>query len=332
MSIPSGTLRIGFIGAGGIVRTRHLPNLKQIPQLELVAVCNQRKATAEVIAKDFGIAEVMDDWKALIARPDLDAIWIGTPPYMHAELTLAALAAGKHVFCQARMAMNLAQAREMLAAAQAHPKQVTMLCPPPHGMSGDPTVRRLLKDNVLGKLLHFRLQAFNDAWSNPNTPAHWRQKIELSGQNILSVGIYAEVIGKWLGHPLELRATHHVFHPDRGGYHVQIPDWVSVTGRWPNDLFGTLEWSGVAQAAHHEKLELYGDAGTLVYDFTEDRIYVALNGQKSLHERPIRAEEQGQWTVEKDFINAIRNGTQPEPSFATGVKYMEFLDKVWAPA
>lgn len=328
MSIPSRAIRIGFVGAGGIVRTRHLPNLKPLPGMELVAVCNQRRETAQTIAKDFGIAEVLDDWKQLIARPDLDVIWIGTPPHMHAELTIAALNAGKHVFCQARMAMNLAQAREMFAAANAHPKQVTMLCPPPHGMRGAPVVRRLLKDNAIGKPLHFRLQAFNDAWVNPATPAHWRQKIELSGQNIMSVGIYAEVIANWLGHPLELHAQRQVFHADRQGYKVQIPDWIAITGRWPNDLLGTLEWSGVAQAAEHEKLSIYGTAGTIVYDFTEDKLFVALNGEKSLHERPIRADEQGNWTVERDFIDAVRNGGKPEPSFETGVKYMEFLDTV----
>ncbi len=128
--------RIGIVGAGGIVRQRHLPGLLALPNVQVVAVCNARLETAHRVAKDFHIPEVMDDWAEMLDRSDLDIIWIGTPPVLHAPITISALEAGKHVFCQARMAMNLREGREMLAAAQARPQQVTMLCPPPHGMKG----------------------------------------------------------------------------------------------------------------------------------------------------------------------------------------------------
>jgi predicted dehydrogenase len=323
-------VRIGFVGAGGIVRTRHLPNLKLLPQVELAAVCNQHRATAETIARDFGIKDVIGDWRELVARPNLDVIWIGTPPYMHAEVTIAALKAGKHVFCQARMAMNLSQAREMLAESKTHPGQVTMLCPAPHGLKGGRVVERLLREKAIGQPLHFHLQAFNDSWADPAHPAHWRQKAELSGQNILTVGIYAEVVGRWLGFPLELAAVHHVYYPQRQGYEVRIPDWIAVAGRWPGDLFGTMEWSGVARASGHERLDIFGSEGRLLYDFNDEKIFIARAGEKSVHELPVRSDEQGEWTVEKDFIAAVERGGKPEPGFETGVKYMEFLDKIWS--
>ena len=129
-------LRIGIIGAGGIVRQRHLPGLLALPNVQIAAVCNSRIETAKSIAKEYNIPDVMDDWADMLDRPDLDIIWIGTPPHLHAPITISALEAGKHVFCQARMAMNLSEGREMLAAAQARPQLVTMLCPPPHGMKG----------------------------------------------------------------------------------------------------------------------------------------------------------------------------------------------------
>ena len=67
-----------------------------------------------------------------VAAP-VDIIWIGTPPYMHSAVTVSALEAGKHVFCQARMAMDLVEAEEMLATSKRYPELVTMLCPPPMG-------------------------------------------------------------------------------------------------------------------------------------------------------------------------------------------------------
>ena len=78
--------------------------------------------SAQKFAKEFDIPEVIDDWAEMLDRPDLDIIWIGTPPVLHAPITISALEAGKHVFCQARMAMNLREGREMLVAAQARPQ------------------------------------------------------------------------------------------------------------------------------------------------------------------------------------------------------------------
>ena len=102
--------RIGVVGAGRATRHISLPNLRGMPDVEVVAVANARRATAEDVARDFGIPEVMDDWQALLAREDLDAIWIGTPPVLHAPVAIAALESGKHVFCQARMATDLMHA------------------------------------------------------------------------------------------------------------------------------------------------------------------------------------------------------------------------------
>jgi predicted dehydrogenase len=323
---PSRKLRVGIVGAGGIVRQRHLPGLLALPQVEVVTVCNSRRETAREVAREFNIPDVMDDWAELIDRPDLDIIWIGTPPVLHAPITISALEAGKHVFCQARMAMNLREGREMLAAAQARPQLVTMLCPPPHGMRGGLFFQKLLRDGYAGELWHFRFAALNGQFADPLAPAHWRQRTELSGINILTVGIYAEVIGRWLGPPRRLHAQMKVSVPKRHGYVVHVPDVVQVIGQWSNGLAGTLEWSGVAQFAPDETLTIHGRDGTLVYDFTHDRILGARRGESALHELAIPPELEGSWTVERDFIEAVQAGGHPEPSFETGVKYMEFTE------
>lgn len=321
-------LRIGIVGAGGIVRQRHLPGLLALPHVQVVAVCNSRIETARSIAKEFHIPEVMDDWAEMLDRPDLDIIWIGTPPVLHAPITISALEAGKHVFCQARMAMNLAEGREMLAAAQARPQLVTMLCPPPHGMKGGKFFQKLLRDGYAGELWHFRLVADSGVFSDPLAPAHWRQRTELSGHNVLTVGIYAEVLERWIGVPRRLHAQMKVSVPKREGYVVHIPDVVQVFGQWPNGLAGSLEWSGVAQFPPDETLTIYGRDGTLAYNFTRDEILGARRGDKKLHPLEIPPELETSWTVEKDFIDAVLHGGHPEPSFETGVQYLEFTEAV----
>jgi len=327
MSRPvSRKLRVGIVGAGGIVRQRHLPGLQALPQVEVVAVCNSRPETAQQIAREFHIPDVIDDWAELIDRPDLDIIWIGTPPVLHAPITISALEAGKHVFCQARMAMNLREGREMLAAAQARPQLVTMLCPPPHGMRGTLFFEKLLRDGYVGEPWHFRLAALNGQFADPLAQAHWRQRTELSGLNVLTVGIYAEVIERWLGMPRRLHAQMKVSVPKRHGHVIHVPDVVHVIGQWSNGLAGVLEWSGVAQFAPEETLTIYGRDGTLVYDFTHDRILGARRGDEALRELTVPSELESTWTVERDFIQAVLTGGHPEPSFETGVKYMEFTE------
>ncbi len=321
-------LRVGIVGAGGIVRQRHLPGLQALPHVQVVAVCNSRPLMAQQVAKEFHIPDVHSDWAEMIDRRDLDIIWIGAPPVLHAPITISALEAGKHVFCQARMAMNLREGREMLAAAQARPQLVTMLCPPPHGMKGGKFFQKLLHDGYAGELYHFRLVADRDTFSDPLAPLHWRQRTELSGINMLTVGIYAEVLEKWIGVPRRIHAQMKVSVPKREGYVVHIPDVVQVFGQWPNGLAGSLEWSGVAQFPPDETLTLHGRDGTLVYNFTKDEVLGARRGEKELRALAIPPELETAWTVEKDFIDAVIQGGHPEPSFETGVQYLEFTEAV----
>lgn len=327
MALPE-KVRIGIIGAGGIVRLRHLAGLRAIPGVEIAVVCNRRPESAAAFAKEFGIPEVVDTWEDCVRRPDLDAVWIGTTPQLHAPITIAALDAGKHVFCQARMAGTLAEARAMLAAAQAHPDLVTMLCPPPNAIRHGRYFEELLRQRRIGDLFHFHLRSLTPAWSDASTPAHWRQQREISGYNVLSVGIYAEVLGRFLGSPDALCAQGRVCIPDRSGYTVQIPDFVQVLGRWPGNLEGVLQWSGVAHCGGGDLLELFGSEGTLAYDFTGDRILLCKRGEDHLTPLPVPPEYIDSWTVESDFIRAVREGGHPEPSFETGVRYMQFVEAV----
>ncbi len=125
------TIRVGFVGAGANTRLHHLPKLRAQPGVELVAVANRSRESGERVAKEFGVARVHDSWREVVTAPDVDAVCIGTWPYMHCELTLAALEAGKHVLCEARMAMNAAEGRRMLEASRRKPQLVAQLVPAP---------------------------------------------------------------------------------------------------------------------------------------------------------------------------------------------------------
>src|SRR5947209_1794984 len=111
------TLRVGLIGAGANTRLRHIPGLQALPDVEIVAVCNRRPESTVAVAREYGIQHTYDRWQDLIAEPALDAVVIGTWPYLHCPITLAALDAGKHVLTEARLSRTAAEAHRMLAAA-----------------------------------------------------------------------------------------------------------------------------------------------------------------------------------------------------------------------
>lgn len=324
-------LRIGIVGAGGIVRQRHLPGLSRIEGVDVLAVCNSSYESAEKFCADhLPHATPMRHWADLISLEDLDIVWIGTPPYLHSTVTVSALEAGKHVFCQARMAMNLEEAEEMLAAAKRHPQLVTMLCPPPHGMRGDLAMRKALAEELIGPIHQVRLQSLKGDFLDPQAPAHWRQRDELSGYNVLTLGIYAEVLQRWLGPIKSLVAHGRVVHPERNGYPVHVPDFLHVLCTWESGAEGALVFSGVAANAPGDRIELYGRDGVLVYDIAKDAIYHGTRDVNELNLLPITEDLAVPWRVEEDFIAAVRShgGVQPRPSFEDGVAYMRVVQAV----
>ena len=110
-------LGIGIIGSGGIAQSHHMPGYASIPdKCEILAVCDANPEVAKTAAEKFGVGKIFTDYHELLAMPEIDAVSIATPNAFHKQPTIDALRAGKHVLCEKPMAMNGAEAREMMAA------------------------------------------------------------------------------------------------------------------------------------------------------------------------------------------------------------------------
>ena len=335
-----GNISIGFIGAGGIARERHLPNLAKIDGVKVVAVANRSRESGQKIAKEFGIPEVMDDWRALVVRKDLDAIFIGTWPYMHKEMSIAALDAGKHVFCQARMAMDLAQAKAMVAAVHAHPSQVNMVCPPPTRMPFEPYIKNVLASGQLGPITAVELYAVGGGNLNKNAIS-WRERGEFSGKQILAMGIYAETLNAWVGPYEELSARLATPIPTKTdpatgkAVQIDIPQVVTISGKLKNGALAYEHHSGVAvdKSTTGSRLTIWGLDGTLRYTFG-NTIELAKAGQP-LAAVNVPENLKREWHVEEDFIAAVRNAREGKawkvsPDFDEALLYMQKVEAVHA--
>lgn len=113
----SRALRAGIIGGGAIARQGHIPALLK-GGTEVVAICDPAQGRAAEVAKEFGIAGVFTDHAELLALPDIDVVFIGTPNVFHAPIAIAALEAGKHVLCEKPISVSSADAENMIAAAK----------------------------------------------------------------------------------------------------------------------------------------------------------------------------------------------------------------------
>jgi predicted dehydrogenase len=328
-----GPIRVGIIGAGGIVSSTHVPGLKRQAQVELVSVANRSLESSQRAAAELGIARAHADWEGLLDAGGLDAVVIGTWPYMHRTITLAALERGLHVLCQARMANDTAEAREMLAASRRHPELVCQLVPSSGTYRIDRALQRLLGEKYVGEVLSVDVAMLQRGFAAFDGELDWRHDAEFSGINTLNVGGTYESVMRWLGTGNRIMATTRVQIPTRRDESGQrrsttIPDHVEVLYELANGAPVHMKFSETTGLSPGNQIWIYGSEGTIFVD-NEQKIFVGQRGDQALAELPNPREQQAVHRVEEEFINAIR-GREPVTmnTFEIGVRYMEWTEAI----
>ena len=324
-------VRLGIIGAGGFTRRRLLPNFLAADGIEVVAVANRTLASAERVASEFSIPHPMGDWRALLARDDVDAVLVGTEPYFHHEAVIGALEAGKHVLCQTRMAASLAEARAMHAKAEATGLKA-MLVPSASFLGVRRYVKHLLDTDYVGAVRQAFGYYFVSNYIEAGAPLHRRQDHRTFGViNPLHTGIYWDVLRPWFGDPRRVLAWGGTFTPRRaespGGPQiaVEMPDAVTVVAEMAGGPVVTCVQSGAALFGE-DRIEIFGEEGTLVVPL-HGGLMGARKGDEALAALEVPPEYDDSWAVEDEFVRLVRGEIdRPELSFADGVKNIEVLE------
>ena len=338
-------IRVGLIGAGANTARRHIPGFKAQKGVELVAVSNRSLASARRVAEAFGVTRAYDRWTAVIEDDEIDAVCIGTWPYMHATLTIAALEAGKHVLCEARMAMNAVEARAMLDVSRRYPAQVAQVVPSPMTLPFDRTIVERVSEGYIGDLIAVDARISDGDFPAWDTPMHWREDRSVSGNNVMSMGIWYEAILRWLGPARSVQAlgrsvVGHRLDGQGRRRAMSIPDHVEVLCEMEQGGYLRLAMSNVA--GHLPPVEVYlcGTEGTLRLRSTPAAqkpvrsaemlvLEAGRRGEPGLSRVRVPKRKQGGWRVEEEFVNAIR-GIEPvtHTDFASAFAYMEWTDAV----
>ncbi len=330
---PPARIRVGIIGAGGIVGSTHIPGLRRMPGVEIVAVANRSLDSSRRAAAEFDIPRAFATGEQLLAADGIDAVLIGTWPYMHRDLTLAALDSGRHVLCQARMANTAAEAHAMLAASRRHPNLVCQLVPSSSGYAVDNALRQLLADRFVGDILSVDVTRLERGFAGADVEFDWRHDPEFSGVNTLNIGAIYELMLRWLGPGTNVMAKTRVHVRslrDEGGaaHTATIPDHVEVLYELANGAPVHMVFSETTGLSRGNDTWIFGTEGTIRVD-NANTIFVGRRGDRELRVHPNPPEGRFRHRVEEEFINAIR-GLEPvtQNTFAIGVQYMEWTEAV----
>lgn len=237
-------VRAGLIGCGAMGKSL-ATQLRAIEQAELVAVCDVADEAAKALATELGVWAT-NNLDELLMRDDVNAVLIATPPFLHAEQTVAAAQAGKHVFCEKPMALTLDECDHMIAACQASGVNLMV----GHVLRYYPIhakVKEVVDSGKLGRLLcvtvHRLGGGYSDVWAKD-----WRTKRALSGGMLMEVNIHELDFLRWVGGEVEsvFAAGDNYLHSD-----CDFPDCVLVTLQFRSGALGLLHASQVSAAGNY---------------------------------------------------------------------------------
>jgi UDP-N-acetylglucosamine 3-dehydrogenase len=322
-------LRIAFLGCGFITGV-HSRNLKRLGPIIAASYASRDPAKAAAFTRQYGGVASYGDYASAIADPRVDAVVVAVPPVFHLELTLQALAAGKHVLVE-KPAFKTMEDFRRVAAARDRARRVVIVGENDHYKPLAVTLRRLLARHVVGEMVfaHFatialRLKAAAD-WRNDEAMA--------GGDAFFEEGIHWLHLAGSLG-PRILPESVRGFRPaqtrgaaagDRRGKSMMI------AFRYDNGAVGSLSysreipslWRGIRVS------KLSGRAGVITFE--SNGLFVAVSGEgvpRMYH--PGFRDLRGYQAMYRDFVESVRSGRQPEMSLERAMEDQQLMDRVYA--
>lgn len=287
-------LRIGmvgyaFMGAAHSQGWRTAPRVFDLPlSPELAVICGRAVDAVRAAADRHGWAETETDWRALVERDDIDLVDICTPGDSHAEIALAALAAGKHVLCEKPLANTVAEAEAMTRAAEeaAARGQSAMVGFNYRRVPATALARRMVAEGRIGRLRHVRVAYLQDWLVDPEFPLTWRLRREQAGSGSLGdLGAHIVDLAQYLsGERLAgVSALTETFVRERplptapssglaavaaaGTGQVTVDDAAVFTGRFASGALASFEATRYATGRKNAlRIELNGERGSLAFD------------------------------------------------------------------
>jgi len=349
--MPLSNRRIGIIGLGFGAQV-YIPAFRS-EGWDVAAICSRSHEKASKVAEAAGIRDVHTNPMELIARDDLDAVAVATPPRAHHELTIAALRAGKHVLCEKPFAMDAAQAAEMRDAAERSGRTAMV----GHEFRHTPQrayIKELLDDGYIGRFQLCTIELFLDRYvTREARPLTWMAYDSEGGGLLGALGShYIDGLRHWFGEVVSVAGRLATLRPDlidlttTAIVKAETDDTFLFTLQFENGGIATMSASFAATPTRGVKIVVMGESGTLIAEQPgpnpmENGGVIASRDGAPL--QPLATPERyTPFTDDRDhrlmafrllvreFTNGIEQCISPSPNFTDGLRCQEILDAVRA--
>ena len=320
----------GIVGLGRISMQHFMPALKVSTQARLVALVSGHRDKAEKQAREYGLAEKniysYENFEAIADNKDVDAVYIALPNSMHAEYTIRAAKAGKHVLCEKPMATTVKDSQEMIEACRKANRKLMIA----YRCQLEPTNLRaiqLIREGKLGKI-----QAIESANGFNIQPKEWRLSGKLAGGGpLMDVGIYSLNACRYLTgeEPGEIKADASVI--DHDGRFNEVEENLSWTMKFPSGIVASCNTTyGCNMPGFYR---VHGSRGMMhvepCFPYEGQHLTAKIQDEAPIDE-PNPARDPSQFVREADHLaECILQNREPKPSGEEGLKDMRLIMQIY---
>lgn len=316
-----------MIGAGDIVRKRVAPAIHDTENCDLYAVSRGRADLAQAFAKEFDIPHFFSDWREMLADKNIDAVYIATPVYLHAEQTIAAANAGKHVLCEKPMALTVTDCDRMIAACASNRVKLGIA----YYRRFYPVlerVRKLLASGEIGKPVTAQMNAFEYVDISTDADRGWLlDKSKSGGGPMMDFGCHRiEVLTDLIGDVESVKSLiANVSFTDR-----DVEDTAISSFKFSSGMLATLTVTHAAREAQ-DTLDVFCTDGSIhISNLNKGTMrLITPDGETTEHHPPHNNIHQ---PLIEDFTQAILKGTDPRVNGQDGKRVSALLDKIYTNA
>ncbi len=316
-------VRFGLIGAGDISRKRVAPALRDLEGIEFVSVSRSKADLAESFAKEFGAPKWFADWREQITDDEIDAVYLATPVYVHAEQTIAAAEAGKHVLCEKPMALSVKDCDKMIAAAQANNVELGIA----YYRRFYPAVVRvkeIIASGEIGRVSFAQINAFEYFDPAPDHPRRWFVEKEKSGGGPMidfgchRIEIFANLFGK-------VRRLESIVSNDAFGRGVE--DTASAIFQFESGVCSSLTVTHATTDAQ-DTLDIYGTAGSIrIAALNLGVMTIKTADDERTESHPPNANFHV--PLIEDFAGAVLSGREPQVDGVAGREVSRLIEEIY---
>jgi len=330
-------MKWGIVGAGDIVRKRIIDAIRSTIEAELLAITRRNHGALAAFADEYSIPRRYPDLESMVSDPDIDAVYIATPVAYHAEQTIVAARAGKHVLCEKPIAMDLAEADRMIHACQSAGVTLGIA----YYRRFYPVVQRmseLILEGTIGSIAQARIDAFEPFDPPPDHPRSWLLDPATSGGGpMIDFGC----------HRIELltalfpRDEEAMGRPDASTVRAflatsalrrEVEDNAVAILRLGGNVLGTVSVSH-SIGTPRDTLTIWGSRGSIhcpaLNQGTLELTVVEPDGSQQLETEHLPPHENLHQPLIADFETAVAEGREPTVDGATGREVTAILDAIY---